>query len=1024
MVDIMTYRRRIAVAAVIIAAMLLNQALGLSFVRLVIALWNTPLFRVMQHNYNNNGKLQHGAVAFITLLLLSQGIEPNPGPMDYSCMWCDKPFDVKDTLLTHEQQCETFMKEISGRQLMCQWCGQSFQSFHPQVLHERKCVKKTEACIQRQTAFCKRKEGQKQETLNNLARKLQDVKRRLNDHQAYTNTLQQRREHLLQDGTLPKAYAYIDRQLNELQSTIAKLQEKARDLQSDHQQLSDQLEVLCKRLSQLQNRSSERPTPENIPPSPKQPSSSPKPTPPTPEQTSSSRKRPSSPEPTAYTVKRRSIVKKSMQKKRQDPQYRDKESRQQKEYKKQMSAQVRSAEKAASVKWKTTQRHNPVYREAEKQQNQKRMQSSRASEEVRVKEDLQRRQSTAQKKFGTGLDEAIDIFLAATSKGPIFVCSACHQTHFEDNVSDVASLRPGNHQALLNQCLTGYRSVLQTEWICLACKREIYMGQVPKLSIANKVGFPEKPPELDLYPLEETLIAPLLPFMTIRSLPVCGHFANGQKMVVGNVVHVPNDIASTVQVLPRLCEDMGTVTVNLKRKKCYKTSVFTQNVRPTHVVKALDYLVKHSEMYQRYNIQIPSWLQHLDNSDHPNLQFFEGNQSQAVPTNTPTDAMQDESVEDDDDPFEDAQPSHGNMDTLLAEHIVTDHCDTHLSSNQQFQPSTASTHEILNLAPGEGKIPVFKEPKAEYLAFPTIFCGQERPDNDERTRKVYISDLYKAELRNVDPRVCLNIPNILWRGKSLQFQHVASKVTLALRRIPGAKHKSVTAQMLLDQAQREQITRLDEGYAIFRTVRNTPPYFEKQKKDVLAMVRQLGIPTIFFSLSAADCNWVSLLKCLGKLVDNQLYSTEYIQTEMDFEKKCQLVASHPSACSRYFHHRVQKFLHHVLQSPYSPFGTLQDFMYRVEFQKRGSPHIHGLMWIANAPIHGSSSDEEICDYIDSCITCHLPSDPKLFQYVKLQLHKHSRTCQRIIAGKKTCRFGAPWPPMKKNFHLGTSAKFG
>ena len=77
--------------------------------------------------------------------------------------------------------------------------------------------------------------------------------------------------------------------------------------------------------------------------------------------------------------------------------------------------------------------------------------------------------------------------------------------------------------------------------------------------MANKIGFPECPPELELYSLEETLVAPLLPFMTIRSLPVCGHTANGQKFIVGNVVHVPKDIASTVNSLPCTVDEMGTV---------------------------------------------------------------------------------------------------------------------------------------------------------------------------------------------------------------------------------------------------------------------------------------------------------------------------------------------------------------------------------------------------------------------------------------------------------------------------------
>ena len=71
--------------------------------------------------------------------------------------------------------------------------------------------------------------------------------------------------------------------------------------------------------------------------------------------------------------------------------------------------------------------------------------------------------------------------------------------------------------------------------------------------------------------------------------------------------------------------------------------------------------------------------------------------------------------------------------------------------------------------------------------------------------------------------------------------------------------------------------------------RNSPPYFEKFKKDVLGMVRQLGLPTLFYSLSSADTGWISLLQCIGKVVDKVTYSDDFIKNEMSFEKKCQLV---------------------------------------------------------------------------------------------------------------------------------------
>ena len=175
------------------------------------------------------------------------------------------------------------------------------------------------------------------------------------------------------------------------------------------------------------------------------------------------------------------------------------------------------------------------------------------------------------------------------SQGPIYVCSSCLQTQFLNNVLDVSTLHPGIHQSLLEECLTQYKSINGKEWLCLSCKREIYDGLIPKLSKKNKVGFPDKPPELDLNRLEEFFVAPLSAFMRIRSLPVCGFVSAGQKLMIGHVVYVANDVGTTVRKLPRPLDDMDTIAVEIKRKKVYKTAVFTENVCPKKVAQVLEY---------------------------------------------------------------------------------------------------------------------------------------------------------------------------------------------------------------------------------------------------------------------------------------------------------------------------------------------------------------------------------------------------------------------------------------------------
>ena len=70
----------------------------------------------------------------------------------------------------------------------------------------------------------------------------------------------------------------------------------------------------------------------------------------------------------------------------------------------------------------------------------------------------------------------------------------------------------------------------------------------------------------------------------------------------------------------------------------------------------------------------------------------------------------------------------------------------------------------------------------------------------------------------------------------------------------------------------------------------------------------------------------------------------------------------------------------------------------LNFNTGGSPHIHGLAWIKHAPKFDVQSDEEVCAYIDKIIACtsSVPGDEQ--DYVKLQKHRHSKTCQKKVRG--------------------------
>ena len=321
---------------------------------------------------------------------------------------------------------------------------------------------------------------------------------------------------------------------------------------------------------------------------------------------------------------------------------------------------------------------------------------------------------------------------------------------------------------------------------------------------------------------------------------------------------------------------------------------------------------------------------------------------------------------------------------------------------------------MFTFAPGEGQHPLslYQDKDAEYLCFPTIFCGQTPPSRDERLVPVHYSDIVKWELRSVDRRAAQSVPNIFFKHKKLQMKQISDKVNLAVRRCKKRGQK-ITAAEARDSSYVDKLVNLDEGYYIFRQLRNSPAYLETRKKDIFAMIRQLSLPTWFMSLSAADTRWTDLLKMLAKLNDGIDYSEKELEN-LSLQEKTKLVQKDPVTCSRYFDHRVQEFLNTVLKSSCEPIGKLLDYFYRVEFQQRGSPHIHMLVWIENAPTLETNSEREIVQFVDKYLTCNTDNE-KTANLVGLQSHKHSRTCRK--KGKPICRFGFPLPPLPRTMLL-------
>ena len=543
------------------------------------------------------------------------------------------------------------------------------------------------------------------------------------------------------------------------------------------------------------------------------------------------------------------------------------------------------------------------------------------------------------------MTQLLNIFNSSIAEGPVYVCTYCEQIWFRHSVFNVneITLKTNDERTTFNTCRTEYVSKDGKEWICKTCRNSIKQGKIPRLSLQNKMGFPKLPPQLKLFSMEERLIAPRIVFMLLRDHPV-----GRQTFVRGNFVNVPVDIAPTVNILPRSLNETETVTIKFKRKKQYKKCEFKEIIRPTAVWTALDYLLKESPLYKEANIQVDtSWLDsmcNLRNDDRElvtglrhDSDFYVESQDEESDLNhmynaeTCVDDLEqnqgDSNEMSDDEGITFTEVDEDNLETCVAD------MDTMLDDYEPIipQPDEPLVPQELTFAPGEGQIPVsvFKDENAEYLAFPTIFCGQKRPDNCDRVHNVHYSDICKYELRCVDRRVASNVPNLFFKVKRLQIKQVCDKVTLALRRFK-TKGKKLKVKDILDDTERQKLINLDEGYYIFRTIRNSPAYLEKRKKDAFAMFRQLGCPSLFMSQSCAETKWPELLRALGQLVDNKTYTDQEIES-MDWQTKCRLIKADSPTVVRYFEHRFLQFFNLVVKSPHKPVHEVTDYFMRIEF---------------------------------------------------------------------------------------------
>ena len=88
------------------------------------------------------------------------------------------------------------------------------------------------------------------------------------------------------------------------------------------------------------------------------------------------------------------------------------------------------------------------------------------------------------------------------------------------------------------------------------------------------------------------------------------------------------------------------------------------------------------------------------------------------------------------------------------------------------------------------------------------------------------------------------------------------------------------------------------------------------------MVKQLGTPTFFLTLSCADLQWNELISIIFNL--NCVDMSDEEVDEMSYHERCGTLNKNPVLVARYFQYRVEMFFKIIVLD--GPFGKIQYYM--------------------------------------------------------------------------------------------------
>ena len=268
----------------------------------------------------------------------------------------------------------------------------------------------------------------------------------------------------------------------------------------------------------------------------------------------------------------------------------------------------------------------------------------------------------------------------------------------------------------------------------------------------------------------------------------------------------------------------------------------------------------------------------------------------------------------------------------------------------------------------------------EAKLFPHLFPNgkggwrwQHDGDDDDNKKNITFGQYIKLRLLHADPR---------WRHDRLWMffmfdWSMRRRISFYNTRVCTSNERR-SRNLICEDIHADSYKSL--GTTMPATVPGGKQYWLRQWRDLSFLIRTLGQPSLFVTLTAND-SWEDVTP----LLDGSTPIFRPVEMVVAFMRRFE-------------------FIKPYLWGKESVFGPVDDHWYRVEFQNRGAPHLHILLWCSHDVTDGHF------------VSAELPREEGDLRDMVRKFQYHNCLPERCLKDRMSCKYGFPYHPCEKD-HL-------